>query len=199
MRVKFYMWIKPVAFTFLITSIASLPMLFMFHDNFLFDFLFFRVSFTGVLVFFEIVLRAVAAASIFTVILVHLGWRGIVYGLWRLRFPSSFIFLLAIFIKYVPVFLRDAVRMMAGREARTFSCGLRVAWRNFASVVGDLFLRAFYRSWRLQLAFKARGFNEAFLRDGFYDAFYEMSLGFRDLFLILLAVLLVVVGLIGVL
>jgi len=196
LNVKLNMWIKPVLFTLFVTSVASLPLLFIVsNDASPFSI---KVTFDGVLIFLNIVLRAVAAASIFTVITIHLGWWGIIIGLRRLHFPSSLIFLVAVFIKYIPILLRDAVKMMAAREARTMSHNLKLVWRNFSSVIGDLLLRAFHRSWRLQLAFRARGFGEEVFQNFFNEEFSVKSFGFKDLFLILFAVLLVVIGLVEV-
>lgn len=197
LRVRLGMWVKPVFFTLFITFFASLPSLFIASNDALPSLFSLEVTFDGVLRFSSVVLRAVAAASIFTVITIHLGWRGIVDGLRRLHVPLGLIFLIGLFIKYVPVFLRDVVRMMAAREARTTSHGLKIVWRNFSSVVGDLILRAFHRSWRLQLAFKARGFGEEVFHKPF-TRFSVKPFRLEDLFLITLAALLVVVGLVEV-
>lgn len=198
LKVRLNMWIKPVIFTFFVTSLASLPLLFIASDDILLNLFSPKITFNGVLMFLNIVLRAVAAASIFSVITIHLGWRGIIAGLRRLHFPSSFIFLIAIFIKYVPIFLRDIIRMMAAREARTMSSGLRLLWRDFSSIIGDLFLRAYNRSWRLQLALKARSFSMDVFQRSFDECALIEGFGFKDLFLILLTIFLALIGLVEV-
>jgi energy-coupling factor transporter transmembrane protein EcfT len=105
-------------------------------------------------------LRVVAAASIFTVFMVNIGWSGLIRGLTMLKIPKEFIYLLGLFLKSIPLILRDTTRIIAGRESRTLKrLRIKGIWYIIVSVAGDLFMRGYMRSWKLSLAMNARGFN----------------------------------------
>ena len=57
-----------------------------------------------------------AAASIFTVFALIMGWREIMDGLERLRMPSGFITLLSLSMVNIPLFLREASKMLSARK-----------------------------------------------------------------------------------
>jgi len=178
-------WFKPVLFTFFIALIVGIPLLFITPgeavvavEGWL------QVTLEGVWLMASLVLRATAAAAVFTGVLMHIGWRGVVDGLYRLRLPQELALMVGFFTKYIPVFLRDACRMMAARESRLISSSYTAAWKGLATMIGEMLLRGYWRSMRLSMALRARGFSEPVAR----ECRYELGMGDT----LILAVLLLV-------
>lgn len=164
LRVSFRAWAKPVAFVTFIAGFVSIPLLFITPGSpvaaLRVGSLALEATREGLLEAASLILRAAAASASFTAILLHLGWSGFVEGLRGLRLPAEFVFLVGLYIRYVPVFLRDALSMVAAREARLLRPnGTKLAWGALASVVGDLMFRGYERAWRLEKALRARMFG----------------------------------------
>ncbi|MBS7646044.1 hypothetical protein KEJ44_08440 [Candidatus Bathyarchaeota archaeon] len=118
-----------------------------------------NVSSEGLEAMLSFVTRVLAAAGIFTSLTYIIGWRGAVKGMEGLKVPREVTFLLGTSIIYIPLFLREAVKMLSAREARLIAKPkLRDAWRLIATIVGDLILRGYEHSWRLEKAIRARSF-----------------------------------------
>ncbi|ABL79136.1 CbiQ family ECF transporter T component [Thermofilum pendens] len=105
------------------------------------------------------VLRAVAASSAFTGVLASLGWLWLLRGLEELRLPRGLVWELGLTLRAIPVFARDASRMLAAREARLLASS-RASWSVVSSVAGDLLLAGVRRARALQMALEARSFGE---------------------------------------
>ena len=104
-----------------------------------------------------LVLRTVSASTLFAAFLLNLGWTGVLRGLRELRLPEDFSLQVSFMLRYIPLFIRDVFRMLAAREARTFA--EKKSYNILSSIVGDLLIRGYYRSQRVQLAMNARLFT----------------------------------------
>lgn len=104
-------------------------------------------------------LRAVAAAALLAVMAQRLGLTGLIRGLGGLGLPSRALFLLAAFIRYVPIMLREAARQLSAREARLVRGGVRSSWLALSTVAGGLLTRGYDRALKLQAALRARGLD----------------------------------------
>jgi len=162
LRVEIKLVLKPVAFVGFITFFVALPLPFIIDGQkiiihaFLLDISLTREGIMEALILF---LRAIASAFIFSVILIHLGWRRIVEGLLGLRFPRKLVLMMMLMIKYIPIFARDLCKILGAREARIVSKSYFRTWKILSTLVGDTIVRGAYLSWKLQLAFRARGFE----------------------------------------
>lgn len=106
-------------------------------------------------------LRAIAAAALVTLMVQCLGLTRLIRGLRGLGFSSKILFVLIVYIRYIPIMLRQLVRLLSAREARLV-CDLdklRNSWVMLSTVVGSLFIRGFDRAFKLQVALKARGLD----------------------------------------
>ncbi len=161
-------WLKVIALTLAMVTLVSTPIPLLIGVEEVF---YFEVGGIAIHVFREgleeaihLVLRTTAASSIFTAFIMTLGWRGVYLGLRELGLPSSLGYMVVFYIRYIPIFSRDIVRFLLGREARRFSKGLRGIWSSLPTVVGEIFLRGFDRAFRLELALEARGFLDNYPR-----------------------------------
>lgn len=163
-------WIKPVAFVAFIALFVALP-LFVSSSGIISD----NPSYYSLALF---ILRPIASSAIFTVIFLSLGLSGFLEGLRSLHAPKELIDMIWFFVKYVQLFLRDACRLLAAREARIISdkCGYRKLWWIIGTVAGEILLRSYDKAVRLNLALQARNFGESVRhsvrgRISKYDAF----------------------------
>ena len=148
-------WIKPVLAVALWAGLVSAPLAFIelaptgaFRLG---------LSAGGAYEALSLTLRAAAAASIFAASIQLLGWRNWLKGLEDLRVPRLLIKLTMLSLFYIPLFLREALRMLLAREARMVGrVGVWRSWRMVSTVVGDLLLRGRERAWRLERALMAR-------------------------------------------
>jgi len=58
--------------------------------------------------------------------------------------------------RYIPISIRDAVTLLAAREARTMRRDRRLSWTMLSSTCGELLIRAIHRARRVGLAISAR-------------------------------------------
>lgn len=157
-------WIKLQLFTLLWTIIIAIPLLFTTIGEPLVSlslgFVFLSISGEGLNTMMTFVARVLAATAIFTSITSIISWRGVIRGLEGLKSPRDVIFLLNTSIVYIPLFLREVLRMISAREGRLLvKPSLKGMWKLMATVVGDLILRGYERAWRLDKAIKARDLN----------------------------------------
>uniref|UniRef100_A0A7C4BAW7 Energy-coupling factor transporter transmembrane protein EcfT n=1 Tax=Thermofilum pendens TaxID=2269 RepID=A0A7C4BAW7_THEPE len=103
-----------------------------------------------------LVARSTGAAAAFTGVVAHLGWYGLLVALEQLRLPRSALMRVALTLRMIPTFTRDAARMLLAREARLFSRKRHYSWSVLASVVGDMLLLGYRRSRALAMAIEAR-------------------------------------------
>ena len=157
-------WIKLQLFTLLWTVIIAVPLLFTTVGeplvNISLGFTSLSISDEGLDVMMAFVARVLAATAIFTSITSIIGWRGIIRGLDGLKIPKDITFLLGTSIIYIPLFLREALRMLSAREARLLvKPNSKGVWKLIATIAGDLILRGYERAWRIEKAIKARGLD----------------------------------------
>jgi len=180
-RRGFWLWVKQVFYVFLFVLFISIPLFFIVPGKVLYsiDLSLVSIGVTdyGLWHALVLVLRTTAASAIFTAVLMSLGWRGVVEGLIGLYVPYDLVLMVGFFMKYVPLFLKDICRMLAAREARLFSSRLDYVsfWRSLISIVGEILLRSYWRSSKLSIALRARGFGVpphrrySWKRISFYD------------------------------
>lgn len=108
-----------------------------------------------------LLLRCVAATSVLVLMAQSLGLTGLITGLRGLRVPPRALFALTLFLRYVPIMLRDATRLLSAREARIVASSneIKSSWFVLSTVAGSLLIKGFERAYRLQMALKARGLD----------------------------------------
>jgi cobalt/nickel transport system permease protein len=77
----------------------------------------------------------------------------------RIRVPGLFVTVLALMYRYLFVLIDEAERMQRARKSRSFTRNRRGGWRNFSTVVGQLFIRSADRAERIYAAMCARGWK----------------------------------------
>jgi cobalt/nickel transport system permease protein len=77
----------------------------------------------------------------------------------RLRLPTVIVTTLALMYRYLPVLADESARMQRARASRTFSAQKRIAWKNLAMIIAQLFVRSADRAERIYLAMCARGWK----------------------------------------
>lgn len=108
-----------------------------------------------------LLLRATAAAMLVTLMVQCLGLTRLIRGLRGLGFPSKMLFILMVYIRYIPIMLRQLIKLLSAREARLV-CNtnkLRSSWLMLSTVVGSLLIKGFDKAFKLQVALKARGLD----------------------------------------
>ena len=115
------------------------------------------------------VTRSTGAAAALTGVVAHLGWYGLLAAFEQLCLPRYFLMQIALTLRVIPAFTRDAARMLLAREARLLSRERRYSWSVLASVVGDMLLLGYRRSRALAMAIEARSFGAVSARARFHD------------------------------
>jgi len=162
---RFAEWARPVLFALFIATFVSAPLPCITPGDPLITLSLGRASLqitlSGVRDAALLILRTAGAAAMFTAVVMHLGWRGLVRGLRGLRLPEELALMVGFFVKYAPIFLRDACRMVAAREARLISRRRHytAAWAGLISVIGEVVLRSYRRASMVSMAMKARSFS----------------------------------------
>jgi len=114
-----------------------------------------------------LLLRCIAATSVLVLMAQSLGLTGLITGLRGLRVPPRALFALTLFLRYVPIMLRDATRLLSAREARIIASSnaneIKSSWFVLSTVAGSLLIKGFERAYRLQMALKARGLDLDFV------------------------------------
>ena len=77
----------------------------------------------------------------------------------RVRVPALLVTTLALMYRYLFVLADEAGRMGRARASRSFSARRGVAWRSFAGIVSQLFIRSTERAERIYAAMCARGWQ----------------------------------------
>ena len=108
-----------------------------------------------------LLLRSMAAVALITIIVQSIGLMGLIKTLKSLGVPSKILFILTIYIRYIPIMLRQTTKLLSAREARITSkvSKIRSTWFILSTVAGSLLIRGFDKAYKLQLAFKARGLS----------------------------------------
>lgn len=184
-----YVWLRTMIFIFAWAIIVALPIPFMTPGEILIAIPLGPIQLTasniGVYLMAGFILRVIASATIFSSFIFIMGWKRIIMGLETLHFPRELIILLKLSVVYIPLFLREASKMLLAREARIMrKMPLREIWKISATVVGDLLLRSHQHAWRIGKAIKARSFTMDFPGPP------SAPIRARDLFLLLFTLLL---------
>jgi len=182
LKINLKFWVKPVFFTLLVTTVISMPLIFISKNNFLLKPMFLEME-----EILSLILRATAASAIFTTLIIHIGWTGLLEGLHDLRLPEEFVFLIGFSIKYIPIFLRDTCKLIAAKESRMLK-GLKysTAWSNMSAVAGEIFLRSYEKNLKLNLALTARTFYNS------SSTSFKHPISVRDVLLLALTALIVI-------
>ena len=110
-----------------------------------------------------IILAALIKSNLCVFAMLLLTWttpfHDILRELRRLRLPSVILTTLALMYRYLPVLAEESGRMQRARASRTFSSAPGLAWRNLATIIGQLFIRSADRAERIYLAMCARGWK----------------------------------------
>jgi len=118
-----------------------------------------------------LVTRSLASSTFLLAVTLLLGWRGLVEALESLGM-HTLSHNVALLLRYTPLFLRDAARLLAAREARLVAG--QGGFGAVTSVAAELMVRAYHRAYMLALAMEARSLGEPWgrrrLRPGRGDA-----------------------------
>jgi len=79
--------------------------------------------------------------------------------LWRVRVPALLVTTLALMHRYLFLLLDEMLRMARARRSRTFTDGRLLVWRDSATIIAHLFVRASERAERVYAAMCARGWK----------------------------------------
>lgn len=162
-----HIWFRVITFIFIWATAVSVPIPFITRGDPLATLSLGVIQLTasskGVYLMITFILRVVTSAAIFTSFASIIGWRGIIRGLEGLRIPRELTLLLNLLIIHIPLFLREASKMLSAREARIVRrITFKEVWKILATVVGDLLLRSREHAWRLEKAIRARSFTAEF-------------------------------------
>jgi cobalt/nickel transport system permease protein len=112
----------------------------------------------GWISFAAIVLRFALTVSAALVLVAGTGMPALCAALVRLRVPRAFTAQLMLLYRYIFVLAREAARMTTARSLRAGERS-HMGLAEYASLLGQLLLRAFDRAQRIHLAMLARGFD----------------------------------------
>lgn len=191
LKIETYRWFKTMIFIVIMSSIISLPLLFITPGieiiRFNMGFYVLIISFEGLYNMLSFIVRVTAAASIFTIFMMYIGWYGVIEGLRGLKIPEEIVLLIAFFMKYVSIFLREILKILVARESRLLSrTSMSRLWFILSTVIGELVIRGYERAWIFEKALKARTFNNI------SPKYKQRELGLNDLMLLLLTFIFVV-------
>ena len=112
-----------------------------------------------------LLLRVSVATGSLVLLLNFIGYVNLIRGLALLGTPRNIVFMLALLMRFIPVMLRDTLRILAAREARIISRGTsyKHVWGLISTVAGDILARSSNRAWRMQLALKAKGIDNTLI------------------------------------
>ena len=113
----------------------------------------------------------------------------------KLQAFESIVFIFDVYVRFIPLFLRETCKILHGREARLFK-KYRFKELSFilSSTIGELVIKGHYKAWMLEKAIRSRSFNT------FSRLLSETSdgIGAMDLLLIMFVLAMVFVSLGGV-
>lgn len=115
---------------------------------------------SGWISFFSVVIRGLLAMQSLLILIESNGFLGICRGLTKLGFPKFLTEQLQFIYRYMVVLLEEVLTMRRAREARGYgrkSYPLKL----WGTMIGQLFLRAIYRSENIANAMEARCFTGA--------------------------------------
>jgi cobalt/nickel transport system permease protein len=111
----------------------------------------------GGALFLGLIARATLCLAVVVLLAATTRFADTLRALRRAHVPALLCTTLALLYRYLFVLLEESARLRRARDSRTFRRGRRHAWRNAASLVGRLFVRASARAERIYAAMCARG------------------------------------------
>lgn len=131
---------------------------------------------SGISNFFSVIIKAVLAVIIMTLLTAATNFRDLIAGMQKLKFPVIFTSIISFIYRYIFLFVDEIERMNIGRRARSFGRRPALAMKGFGWMISSLFLRSFERADRVYHSMCARGF------DGNYQTITEFSLKRSEIF-----------------
>lgn len=162
MKVSLQRLLRTSMLIILFTLVIGLPIILLENgEKVIVSFLLFKITFSlnGFYTVMNLMLRTLSAALILLVFLSYLGWRNIVIALYELRIPKKFIIMIALMIKFLPIYARLTARRLFARESRLVVSGLRKKWYILSTVLTDLIILSENFSYRLALGLRSRNFT----------------------------------------
>lgn len=176
----------------LIFSLAALPLLITTPGDSLLTVAGISISKAGAERFFSIVLKSWLSAQAALLLALTTPFTELLGAFAALKLPAPLVAILSFMYRYLFVLRDEAERLLRARASRSAGKksygGLRWQARTAGSMVGNLFLRSYERSERVQAAMTARGYQ------GQTPVFEKKPLPKREIFVMLgiLAVLVMI-------
>jgi energy-coupling factor transporter transmembrane protein EcfT len=111
-----------------------------------------------------LILRATVASAFIAMSVMALGLKDFIKGLRELGLHPIWAESVVLTIRFIPVMIRTLVKLLFAREARLIvrKWSIRNLWHMVSTVAGEVIVRGYERSQRVQLALKARGVEEIY-------------------------------------
>jgi cobalt/nickel transport system permease protein len=113
----------------------------------------------GDTVFLSLVTKGSLSLYVMILLIATTRFSEIINVLWKARVPALLVTTLSLMYRYLFLIVSEADRMSRARAGRTFTRGRFFLWRNFAEIVGNLFVRTATRAERIYAAMCARGWK----------------------------------------
>lgn len=114
----------------------------------------------GLSTFLLLLSKAFLSSAMVVVVSNSLGFPLLLAEMERLHFPGVFILTVAFTYRYIDLFAEEASRMRRALESRAVGVGRLEYYRLLASLIGEIFVRAYRRSGRVYAAMLSRGYGE---------------------------------------
>lgn len=125
---------------------------------------------TGIANFSSVIIKAVSAIFIMTLLTATTRFRDLISGMQKLKVPALFTSILGFMYRYIFLFIDEIEHLNIGRQSRSFGKKPLLALKGFGWMISSLFLRSFERAERIYHTMCARGF------EGTYKTMTEMKI-----------------------
>jgi cobalt/nickel transport system permease protein len=159
------LYLAPAGVLLLLWPLCHMPLAYTARRMLVVEFFILGIALLSVLVpsARPVFLAAVIKSNLCVFTMLLLTWttpfQEILQVLRRLRLAPVMLTTLALMYRYLPVLAEESRHMQRARASRTFSGKRRVAWKNLAAILGQLFVRSADRAERIYLAMCARGWK----------------------------------------
>ncbi|ASJ17377.1 cobalt ABC transporter permease [Thermococcus chitonophagus] len=113
----------------------------------------------GVYRFFLLLGKAYLSSSTVVVIVSSIGFPTIIAEMEKLRIPRILTLTLMFTYRYIDLLIEEAERMKKALDSRCISVGRLEYYKMLGSLIGELLVRAYYRSVRIYWAMLSRNFE----------------------------------------
>lgn len=113
----------------------------------------------GDTIFASLVVKGSLSLCVMILLIATTRFSDIITVLWKARVPAILVTTLSLMYRYLFLIVSEADRMSRARASRTFIAGRWLTWRNFADIIGHLFVRTSERAERIYAAMCARGWK----------------------------------------